>query len=143
MQGAVVRGQDKERGQGTVVRGQGKKGAGMRFEDLEVWKRAARLSADIYKELSSLKDYGFRDQITRSGLSIPSNIAEGIERESAKECVNFLSYAKGSCGELRTQIYIGIDIGYVSDETGKQWIKETREISTMLVGLIRSKRNSA
>ncbi len=61
----------------------------MRFEDLEVWKRSARLSADIYKELSDLKDYVFRDQITRSGLSIPSNIAEGIERESAKECVNF------------------------------------------------------
>ena len=114
----------------------------MRFEDLEVWKRTARLSADIYKELSSLKDYGFRDQITRSGLSIPSNIAEGIERESAKECVNFLSYAKGSCGELRTQIYIGIEIGYISEETGKQWIKESREISAMLVGLIRSKRNS-
>ena len=115
----------------------------MRFEDLEVWKRSARLSADIYKELSDLKDYGFKDQITRSGLSIPSNTAEGIERESAKECVNFLSYAKGSCGELRTQIYIGIDIGYISDEKGKQWIKETREISAMLVGLIRSKRNSA
>jgi len=114
----------------------------MRFEDLEVWKKTARLSADIYKELSSLKDYGFRDQITRSGLSIPSNIAEGIERESAKECVNFLSYAKGSCGELRTQIYIGIEIGYISEETGKQWIKESREISAMLVGLIRSKRNS-
>ena len=114
----------------------------MRFEDLEVWKRAARLSADIYKELAGFKDYGFRDQITRSGLSIPSNIAEGIERESAKECVNFLSYAKGSCGELRTQIYIGIDIGYVPDEKGKRWIKETREISAMLVGLIRAKRNS-
>lgn len=115
----------------------------MRFEDLEVWKRSARLSAGIYKELSGLKDYGFKDQITRSGLSIPSNTAEGIERESAKECVNFLSYAKGSCGELRTQIYIGIEIGYISEETGKRWIKETREISAILVGLIRSKRNSA
>ena len=76
----------------------------MRFEDLDVWKRSARLSANIYSELRDLKDYGFRDQITRSGLSIPSNIAEGIERESAKESVRFLSYAKGSCGELRTQI---------------------------------------
>ena len=50
----------------------------MQFEDLEVWKKAARLSADIYKELYELKDYGFKDQITRSGLSIPSNIAEGM-----------------------------------------------------------------
>ncbi len=75
------------------------------FEDLEVWKRSARLSADIYKTLANLKDYGFKDQITRSGLSIPSNIAEGAERESIKEFINFLSYAKGSAGELKTQIY--------------------------------------
>ena len=75
------------------------------FEDLEVWKRSARLSADIYKTLANLKDFGFKDQITRSGLSIPSNIAEGAERESIKEFINFLSYAKGSAGELKTQIY--------------------------------------
>ncbi len=75
----------------------------MRFEDLEVWKRAARLSANIYIQLKDLRDYGFKDQITRSGLSIPSNIAEGFERESQKENITFLSYAKGSCGELRCQ----------------------------------------
>ncbi len=113
----------------------------MKFEDLDVWKRAAWLSANIYKVLSHIKDFGFKDQITRSGLSIPSNIAEGIERGSNKECARFLQYAKGSCGELRTQIYIGIDIGYINPETGKQWIKETRELSAMLVGLIRSKQN--
>ena len=54
----------------------------VRFEDLDVWKRSARLDANIYKELSDPKDFGFRDQITRSGLSIPSNIAEGMERRS-------------------------------------------------------------
>ena len=110
----------------------------MAFEDLEVWKKSARLSGDIYKELKALKDFGFKDQITRSGLSIPSNLAEGLERNSDKETINFLSYAKGSCGELRTQIYIGIDIGYIPKETGKFWIAETKEISAMLVGLIRS-----
>lgn len=52
----------------------------MAFEDLDVWKRSAGLSADIYKMLKDLKDYGFKDQMTRSGLSIPSNIAEGMER---------------------------------------------------------------
>lgn len=113
----------------------------MKFEDLDVWKRAARLSANIYKELTHNKDYGFKDQITRSGLSIPSNIAEGIERGSNKDCVKFLYYAKGSCAELRTQIYIGIDIDYINSETGNLWIKETRELSAMLVGLIRSKQN--
>ena len=113
----------------------------MKFEDLDVWKRGARLSANIYKELAQIKDFGFKDQITRSGLSVPSNIAEGIERESNKDCVRFLQYAKGSCGELRTQIFIGIDIGYIDDTIGKKWIQETRELSAMLVGLIRSKQN--
>ncbi|MBF0350025.1 MAG: four helix bundle protein [SAR324 cluster bacterium] len=112
----------------------------MGFEDLEVWKRSARLSAEVYKHLRDLKDFGFKDQITRSGLSVPSNIAEGFERESEKDGVNFLSYAKGSCGELRTQIYIGIDIDYIDKDTGLQWIRETREISSMITGLIKTKR---
>ena len=112
----------------------------MRFEDLDVWKRAMKLSANIYKELKNLKDYGFKDQITRSGLSIPSNIAEGFERTSNKESVNFLSYAKGSCGELRTQIYIGIDIEYINKDKGQEWLQEANEISAMLNGLIKTRR---
>ncbi len=94
--------------------------------------------AEIYLELAKLKDYGFRDQITRSGLSIPSNIAEGYERNSTKEKINFMNYAKGSAGELRTQIYIGIEINYIDKEKGKKWIQETKEISKMLYGLMRS-----
>jgi len=112
----------------------------MRFEDLSVWKRSARLSADIYRQLRELKDYGFKDQITRSGLSVPSNIAEGFERESQKEGMNFLSYAKGSCGELRCQIYIGMDIEYIPKDVGKKWMRETTEISAMLGGLIKTKK---
>lgn len=77
------------------------------------------MSAEIYKTLAELRDYGFRDQITRAGLSIPSNIAEGYERDSNKEIANFLNYSKGSAGELRTQIYIGIEIGYIPKETGR------------------------
>jgi four helix bundle protein len=110
----------------------------MAFEDLDVWKRSAGLSADIYKQLKQLNDFGFKDQITRSSLSIPSNIAEGVERRSGKEKVNFLSYAKGSCGELRTQIYIGMRIDYVPQDIGKKWIEETKQISAMLVGLMNS-----
>ena len=112
----------------------------MKFEDLDVWKRAARLSADLYLQLKDLRDYGFKDQITRSGLSVPSNIAEGFERESQKECITFLSYSKGSCGELRCQIYIGMEIRYIPKEIGKKWIKEATEISSMLSGLIKTKR---
>ena len=113
----------------------------MQFEDLDVWKRSARLSANIYRTLSGLKDYGFKDQITRSGLSIPSNISEGCERPSPKECINFLNYAKGSCGELRTQVLIGMEIDYINREVGKEWLEETKAISAMVGGLIRAKKN--
>ena len=110
----------------------------MNFEKLEVWKRAARLSAELYKNLSKLRDYGFRDQITRSGLSIPSNIAEGMVRNGNREKKQFLAIANGSCAELRTQIYIGIDIGYISSSLGKTWLQETRELSAMLFSLSKS-----
>jgi four helix bundle protein len=110
------------------------------FEELDVWKKSARLSADVYKVLSELKDYGFRDQITRSGLSIPSNIAEGYERGTNKEIANFLNYAKGSAGELRTQIYIGMDIGYIEKTQGKEWLTQVTSISKMLHALINSVR---
>jgi four helix bundle protein len=113
----------------------------MKFEELDVWKRAKQLCVDIYLALKDLKDYGFKDQITRSGLSIPSNIAEGFERYSQKECVLFLSYAKGSCGELRTQVHVGIEIGYINKDYGTKWLKETEELSLMLGGLIKTKRS--
>ena len=113
----------------------------MKFEDLEVWKRAVKLSGNIYKEVKELRDYGFKDQITRSGLSIASNIAEGFERSSQKENIVFLSYAKGSGGELRTQVYIGMDIGYIKKAVGEEWLREAREISSMLSGLIKTKRS--
>lgn len=112
-------------------------GGDMKFEDMDVWKRSTRLSVKIYKELADLRDFGFKDQITRSGLSIPSNIAEGFGRSSDKEKHNFLNYAKGSCAELRTQIYIGREIGYVDKDVGSDWITETEEISAMLSGLMK------
>lgn len=71
-------------------------------------------------------------------LSIPSNIAEGSERSSKKDFIRFLQYSKGSCGELRTQIYIGMEIGYIEQNQAKAWLNETREVSAMLVGFINS-----
>jgi four helix bundle protein len=108
----------------------------MPFENLEVWKRAKELSVSIYRSMANLKDFGFKDQITRSSLSIPSNIAEGMERSTEKEKARFLEIARGSAAELRTQIMIEIE--YINKETGEQWLKETKEISAMLVGLTRS-----
>lgn len=109
----------------------------MNFEETDLWKRSSRLCVQIYKELKNCKDYGFKDQITRSALSIPSNIAEGLERKSNKETIQFLHYARGSSAELRTQVYIGIEIGYISKPTGQSMTKESKELSAMLMGLIK------
>lgn len=109
----------------------------MKFEDMDVWKEAARLSVSVYRELADLKDFGFKDQITRSGLSIPSNIAEGFGRSTDKDKRNFLNYAKGSCAELRAQTYIGVKIGYIDKEIGNSWVSDSNRISAMLSGLMK------
>ena len=85
----------------------------MKCETLEVWKRACALSSEIYVSMKSCNDFGFKDQITRSGLSIPSNIAEGIERKSARDQKRFLDIAQASAAELKTQVYIGMKIAYI------------------------------
>ena len=107
----------------------------MKAEKLEVWKKSSRLTSEVYKALSNLKDYGFKDQITRSALSIPSNIAEGMEKESIKEQMRFLEIAKGSAAEFITQTYIGIEINYIEKTTGAQWVQETQHILAMLTKL--------
>lgn len=81
------------------------------FEQLEVWKKSSRLTVDIIRQLEHCKNYGFKDQLSRSALSIPSNISEGEERETPAESARFLYYAKGSCGELITQVYIVSNLG--------------------------------
>jgi four helix bundle protein len=108
----------------------------MSYEDLDVWKRSARLSVTLYQQTKTLKDYGFRDQLTRSGLSIPSNIAEGYERDSDAEIARFLTIAKGSAGELRTQILIGIEAGFLNRLDALQWADEARQLGRILGSLI-------
>ena len=108
----------------------------MKCLNLEVWKKSAKLSSEIYIYFKNFKDFGFKDQITRAGLSIASNIAEGIERISDKDTVRFLDFARGSVAELQTQIYIGMKIEYVEGEQGKKWIKDLEEIGKMLSSMI-------
>ena len=107
------------------------------LESLDVWKRSCRLSVELYRCLGDCREYGYRDQVTRSALSVPSNIAEGYERDSPREFSRFLRIAKGSCGELRTQLYIGAEAGFVEKEQALAYIREAVEISKMLHGLIR------
>lgn len=114
----------------------------MAFEDLEAWKRSFRLSVTLYQQTKELRDFGFRDQLTRSGLSVPSNIAEGFERDSDAEIARFLTIAKGSAGELRTQILIGIEAGFLNRELGREWADEAKQISRMLAALIKRHRKT-
>lgn len=111
------------------------------FEDLEVWNRACQLYLDVYQRFKALQDWGFRDQLCRSALSIPSNIAEGFERGSTLEFIRFLYIAKGSSGELRTQLYLARNIGYINDENGQKLFEECKYMSGMIQNLITSLKN--
>ena len=106
------------------------------FEDLDVWKAGCRLAVDVYSELQKTRDYGLRDQMQRAAVSISSNIAEGSERKSKKEFVQFLYIARGSCAELRTQLYIAVSIGAISTDNSSKLVAETKRISAMLTKLI-------
>jgi four helix bundle protein len=110
------------------------------FEELEVWKRSRMISAEIFKETMSdsfFKDYALRNQINSASGSIMDNIAEGFERGGRKEFIQFLSYAKGSSGEVNSQLYRAIDRGHISEETFKKFQAEVTEIGKMLGGLIK------
>jgi four helix bundle protein len=112
-----------------------------RFEDLQVWKDAMNLTFSIYEKFKLCKDYGFKDQIQRAAVSIPSNIAEGFERQTAKEFVQFLYIAKGSGGELRTQLYLSIKLNYLLKKEGMEMVKQAENISKMLYNLIAYRKN--
>ena len=90
-----------------------------KFEELNVWQIARRIAKRVYmltRDGAFAKDYGLKDQIQRAAVSIGSNIAEGYERDSNFELMKFLSYAKGSAGEVRSQLQTAQDVGYVTEE---------------------------
>jgi len=110
-----------------------------RLEDIDAWKEGCRLAVKAYKltqKEAFSKDFGLRDQLRRSAVSISSNIAEGFERDSPKDFVRFLRIAKGSAGELRTQLYIARSLGYLTKEESEQLVDHALHISSMISRLI-------
>ncbi|NMX20842.1 four helix bundle protein, partial [ANME-1 cluster archaeon GoMg4] len=110
-----------------------------KFKELRVWQKGKDLAVYIYRITNTgdfAKDYGLRDQIRRAVVSIPSNIAEGDERETDKEAVRYFYIAKGSSAEVLTQATIAFEIGYISKETFKEVEEKCIEISSMLSKLI-------
>lgn len=113
------------------------------FEDLDVWKRASDMAVDVYQQFKECRDYGLRDQMTRAAVSIPSNIAEGAERDSDLEYARFVHIAKGSAAELRTQLMIASRVGVMTPEVANELIEETKIISAMLHKLAVTCKNRA
>lgn len=110
------------------------------FEELLMWQRARELTREVYQEFKGLKfkDAGFCDQIQRASVSIMSNIAEGFERGTKQEFLNYLFIAKGSAGEVRAQLYIALDVGYLNSETFKHLNSLVLDCSRLISRFIQS-----
>jgi four helix bundle protein len=109
-----------------------------RFEDFIAWQKARKLTSAIYKVTSEgafARDFGLKDQIRRAAVSSMSNLAEGFERGRPAEFHQFLSVAKGSCAELRTQLYVSLDAGYLSFPTFESLMAQATEVGQILGGL--------
>ncbi len=109
-----------------------------RFEDLIAWQKARVLATDIYqvtRQGDFAKDFGLRDQIQRAAVSTMSNIAEGFERGGRGEFHQFLKIAKASCAEVRSQLYIALDIGYLSEAEFETLIEKAEEVGRIIGGL--------
>ena len=107
------------------------------FEDLEIWKESIWISLEIYKIMNRCTDFGFKDQIQRSAISVPSNISEGFERQTNKEFIQFLFIAKGSCGELRTQIHLGYHLKYINKEEYDILLDKAKMLSSKIGSFIK------
>lgn len=111
-----------------------------RFEDIEAWKKARKLAQKIYKITGSgefAKDWTLKDQVGRASISIMSNIAEGYGRKTDKEFIQFLYIAMGSIFELQSQIYMALDLSYMSKEEFKDIFTTSNEVAKLTGGFIK------
>ncbi|WCP67834.1 four helix bundle protein [Vibrio tubiashii] len=114
----------------------------MKYEKLKVWKTSFELCKKTYLSVQHIQDYSFRDQIRRSSISIPSNIAEGVERTSGKETAYFLNVAKGSVGELKTQLLLASALNYLHSNQCDELCNVCDDIARILGALIIKHRSS-
>ena len=109
-----------------------------KFEDIIAWQKAKELSLAVYFSFKSNNDYAFRDQIQRASISIMNNIAEGFERKGDKEFKHFLYISKGSCGEVRSMLYIAKELKYISEKEFEKFYQLSVDISKILSGFIKT-----
>ena len=116
-----------------------------RFEDIEAWQRARELTQAVYRmsrDGAFARDFILRDQMRGAAVSIMGNIAEGYERGGDKEFLQFLSVAKGSCGELRSHLCVALDQGYIATPEHRQVCDKAVEVSCLISGLMKYLRSS-
>ncbi|MCP4310346.1 MAG: four helix bundle protein [Bacteroidetes bacterium] len=109
-----------------------------RFEDILAWQKSKDLTLNLYRLFLGSRDFGFRDQIQRASVSIMNNIAEGFERQTNKEFRQFLYIAKGSCAEIKSMLYLALELSYLKMEEHDLLMNDTVEVSKILTGLIKS-----
>ena len=109
-----------------------------KFEDIIAWQKSRELTVDIYRQFKDCRDFGFKNQIERAVVSIMNNIAEGFERKGDKEFRHFLFIAKGSCGEVRSMLYLALELKYLSKDDFEKLHNLSTEISKLLSGFIKA-----
>ncbi|MEI7709248.1 MAG: four helix bundle protein [bacterium] len=109
-----------------------------KFEEIIAWKKGKELTIEIYIGFRNCKDFSFKNQIERASVSIMNNIAEGFERRTNKELKNFLFIAKGSAGEVRSMLNLGLELKYITEKDFKKMHDLTIEISRLLSGFIKT-----
>jgi len=113
-----------------------------KFEEIVGWQKAEQLSVEIYRLFKECRDFDFKRQIQRAVVSIMNNIAEGFERRTNREFVQFLFIAKGSCGEVRSMLHLAEKLGFVSAGDYQNLSDAASEISKILFGLIKVLQNA-
>lgn len=112
------------------------------FEDIESWKKARELVRQIYSEFSPVRDYGFKDQIQRAAVSVMCNIAEGFDRGSNKEFVQFLVISRGSVSEVKSLSYAALDLGYINSSAFAEISERCVTLINLINGFMRYLKNS-
>ena len=110
------------------------------FEELIIWQEGMQICYQVYDELINCRDYGLKNQMERSAVSIPSNIAEGYELSTDQAFIRHLYIAKGSSGELCTQLYIAIRQKYIAEKTGIELLNRTKKLSVMIQKFITARK---
>lgn len=109
-----------------------------KFEDIVAWQKAQDLAVEIYSEFGESRDFGFRDQICRSAVSISNNIAEGFDRGTNREFNQFLNYSRGSSSECKSMLYLAERLNYIPKDKAIELRKASSEVSKIINGLKKS-----